>query len=180
MKRKGVVEMGILSGNPKDEPLHYGEIYSVWAFSAKAKGCKSIYTAFTFHAGDKDLKGILDDLINQSELEMKECDTILVHNGITPSPSLPERPEAKLSDIPAGARITDVEIAALIAADTAASLAVCSQVTGTAIREDIGALFSKYHATKTVLGLKILEMSKNKGWLVPPPLHVKRPELVEV
>ena len=171
--------LGILSGNPKDEPIHYGEVFDVWAFSMKAKGCVSIYRAYNFHAGDKDLKEILGDLINQAELEAKECDTILTSNGIAPSPDLPARPEAKLTEIPVGARITDQEIAALIAADTAASLVACSQIMGKSIREDVGALFGKYHLTKAALGLKILQMTKAKGWLVPPPLHVKRPELVE-
>jgi hypothetical protein len=145
----------------------------------KAKGCISVYRAYSYHAGDKDLKKILDDLINQAELESEECDQVLLHNGIPSSPTLPARPEAKLEDIPVGARITDLEIASLIATDTAASMVVCSQIMGKSIREDVGALFGKYYATKTALGLKILEMSKGKGWLVPPPLHIKRPELVE-
>ena len=38
--------MGILSGNPKEEPLHYGEIFSIWQFSTKAKGTLSYYQAF--------------------------------------------------------------------------------------------------------------------------------------
>jgi len=171
--------MGILSGNPKDEPLHYGEIYDIWAFSTKAKGCVSLYRAYQYHAGDKDLKHILDDLINQAELEVSECDKLLIDNGIAPAPSLPERPEAKLEDIPIGARITDQELGAMLAADTAANLVVGSQIMGKSIREDVAALFMKYHTTKAAIGLKILEMGKKKGWLIPPPLQVLRPELVE-
>ncbi|MEX2415467.1 MAG: DUF3231 family protein [Paenibacillaceae bacterium] len=172
--------MGILSGNPKDEPLHYGEVFDIWAFSTKAKGSISVYRAYHYHAGDKDLKELLDDLINQAELEAKECDQLLIQNGLTPTPYLPERPEAKLEDIPIGARIMDQEIAALATADTVASIIACSHVIGKSIREDVGALFGKYHLTKTAIGLKILELSKEKGWLIPPPLHMKRPELVEV
>ncbi len=171
--------MGILSGNPKDEPLHYGEIYNVWQFSMKAKSCKSAYRACQYHAGDKDLKKILGDLIDQAELEVSECDTILTHNGIVPSPALPERPEVKLEDIPAGARFTDQEIAGTIALDTSIGLVACSQIMSMSVREDIGALFGKYHVTKAALGLRILRLSKEKGWLIPPPLQVKRPDLVE-
>lgn len=171
--------MGILSGNPKDEPLHYGEAFDLWSSSTKAKGCVSVYRAYLYHAGDKDLKQILSDLINQSELEAKECDHILLGNGIVPPPDLPARPEAKLEDIPVGARLTDQEISTLTAAENAASMTACSMMMGKSIREDIGALYAKYHATRTAIGLKILEMNKNKGWLVPPPLHVNRPELVE-
>lgn len=171
--------MGILGGNSKDQPLHYGEVFDIWSFSMKAKGCISVYRAYSFHAGDKELKKILDDLINQAELESKECDHLLVENGVPSLPALPVRPEAKLEDIPVGARITDQEIASLIAADTAASLVACSMTMGKSIREDIGALFGKYHLTKAALGLKILQLTKEKGWLVPPPLHIRRPELVE-
>ena len=29
--------MGVLDGNPKNEPMHYGEIFNVWQFSTMAK-----------------------------------------------------------------------------------------------------------------------------------------------
>lgn len=171
--------MGILSGNPKKEPLHYGEAYDVWQFSMAAKGCVSVYRALRYHAGDKDLKGIVGDMINQAELESAECDEILVDNGLVPFPDLPERPEARLEDIPVGARFTDMEIAAMLSADSAAGLVICSQIMGKSIREDIGALFAKYHVTKAAIGLKALRLSKKKGWLVPPPLLIERPQLEE-
>ncbi|MGM1019660.1 MAG: DUF3231 family protein [Bacillota bacterium] len=170
--------MGILSGNPKNEPMHYGEIYTVWQFSTLAKGSVSFYQAFLNHAGDKELKKVLENLIDQAKLEIKECDTLLTDNGIAPAPTMPERPPVKLEDIPAGARFTDPEIAAKIALDTSVSLASCSQAMGQSIREDIGALFAKYHLTKTALGVRILQMNKEKGWLIPPPLQIKRPEPV--
>ncbi|MNN13123.1 hypothetical protein D3C81_1261440 [compost metagenome] len=168
--------MGVLDGNPKHEPMHYGEIFTLWESSMAAKMILSCYQLFTYHAGDKDLKEILKDLMDQAKLEIKELDKLLTDNGITPSPILPERPGAKLEDIPPGARFADAEIGAKIAMDTAASLAGCSGAMGLSIREDIGALFAKYHATKTALGLRILRMSKEKGWLIPPPLQVKKPE----
>lgn len=172
--------MGILSGNPKDEPMHYGEVYGVWQTSMMAKGALSCYQAYLNHAGDKDLRKTLEALIDQAKLEIKEYDTLLTDNGIAPSPALPERPAVKLEDIPAGARFTDPEIAARIAVDTSAGLVACSQMMGQCIREDIGALYAKYHVTKTALGVRILQLTKEKGWLIPPPLQVKRLEAVEV
>ncbi|RCW45504.1 DUF3231 family protein [Paenibacillus prosopidis] len=171
---------GILGGNSKNEPLHYGEVYDLWQFSMAAKGCISATRAYCYHAGDKDLKNILGKIIDQSELEVSECDAILTHNGIVPSPPLPDRPEAKLEDIPIGARFTDQEISAMIATDTSLGLVACSQIMGKSIREDIGALFAKYHVTKAALGMQILKLSKEKGWLIPPPLQIQRPELVNV
>lgn len=167
--------MGILNGNPQDEPMHYGEIFSLWTTSMLAKGTVSCYQAYLNHAGDKDLKKILDDLIDQAKQEIKDCDALLTDNGVAPAPVLPERPPAKLEEIPVGARFTDPEIAAKIAADTSLGLVACSQVMGQSIRVDIGALFAKYHLAKAALGVRILEMTKEKGWLIPPPLQVKRP-----
>lgn len=168
--------MGILDGNPKNEPMHYGEIFTVWESSMAAKGLVSCYQAYIYHSGDGELKEMLAELIDQARLEIKELDKLLTDNGIAPSPMLPERPEVKLEDIPVGARFSDPEIGAKIAMDTMAGLVGCSKAMALSIREDIGALFAKYHVTKTALGLKILRMNKEKGWLIPPPLLVKKPE----
>ncbi|MFD1774973.1 DUF3231 family protein [Paenibacillus rhizophilus] len=170
---------GILGGNPKEEPMHYGEIFNVWSASMAAKGTVSCYRAYLNHAGDHDLKKVLGSLIDQAELEISECDKLLEDNGIASAPILPHRPEAKLEDIPVGARFTDPEIAAKIAAENAVGLVACSQAMGQSIREDIGTLFAKYHATKASLGLRILHLNKKKGWLIPPPLQVKRPEPIK-
>lgn len=168
--------MGIMDGNPKEEPMHYGEIFHIWEASTAAKGCVSFYQAFLYHAGDKDLQKMLKELIDQGKQEIRELDELLVENGISPAPTPPERPEAALEDIPPGARLTDPEIAAKIALDTSAGLVGCSAIMGMSIREDIAALFAKYHTVKAAHGMKILRMLKEKGWLVPPPLQVKPPE----
>jgi hypothetical protein len=178
---KGVdFTVGILSGNPKDEPLHYGEIFSVWSFSTKAKGAISCYQLYYNHAGDHDLKKLINDAIAQARLEVNECDALLKSNGINPSPELPDRAEVKVEDIPAGAKFMDQEIATAMAFDIAAGMVACSQIIGSSIREDIPAQFAKYHTAKMALNARILRMSKEKGWLVPPPLQVKRPEKVTV
>ena len=173
-------EMGILGGNPKNEPMHYGEIMDVWSFSTKAKMSLSCCQAYMNHAGDQDLKALLQDLIQQAKQEIQECDALILDNGLAPAPMLPERPEAKAEDIPVGARFSDQEIAAHLGGDMGISLTACSQAMSMCTREDIGALFAKYHAAKAVFVTRILRLQKDKGWLVLPPLHVKNPELVEV
>ena len=140
----------------------------------------SCLQAYQNHAGDKDLKEILNEMLEQSKEHIKECDELLLANGITPAPAFPTRPEAKFEDIPIGARFMDQEIAAAIALDNSAGLVLCSQNIAMSIREDIGATFAKYHAVKLKNAAKILRMNKDKGWLIPPPLQLQRPELVNV
>ena len=47
---------------------------------------------------------------------------------------------------------------------------------GMCIREDIGLMYGQIHMSKAQLGTKLLRLNKNKGWLVPPPLHVDFPD----
>jgi hypothetical protein len=176
----GLHYLGILSGNPKDEPMHYGEISSVWAASTTAKAAVSCYQAYLNHAGDKDLKKLIEDYIDQAKQEITELDELLNSNGIAPAPIMSDRPKANLEDIPVGARFADSEIASAISADTATGLVACTQAMAMCIREDIGALFAKYVAAKTVLGGRTLRILKDKGWLIPPPLQIERPETVGV
>ena len=96
--------------------------------------------------------------------------------GIMPPPTMPDRPKVKLEDIPAGIRLSDLEIAAALAVDIGVSLPTCSTIIGVSIREDVAALFVKYHAKKIIFATETMRLSKEKGWLIPPPLQLKRPE----
>lgn len=104
-----------------------------------------------------------------AELEISECDSILINNGIVPPPVLP----------PVGVKFSDQELTSMIGADSAVSLVACSQNMVASTIEDVGALFAKYHTTKAALILRLLKMNNEKGWLIPPPLQIKRPDLVE-
>ncbi|MET3690197.1 hypothetical protein ABIC37_005770 [Priestia megaterium] len=163
--------MGILSGNPTDEPMHYGEVFGTWSFVSTSKGLVAGYQTFLNHVGDKDLYKLVQETIEQCQQEMKGVETLLKANGVALPPTPPERPEACLDDIPVGARVQDPEIAAAISMDIAAGLVACSQLIGQSIREDIAAMFAQIHMQKVALGGKFLRLNKEKGWLIPPPLH---------
>ncbi len=163
--------MGILSGNPTDEPMHYGEVFGTWTFLLTTKGLIASFQTHLNHAGDEDLKKLLGEAIEGGQQEIKYIETLLKANGIGLPPSLPERPDACLTDIPVGARFTDPEISAMLAASISAGLVSCSMIMGQSIREDIATMFGGFHVQKATLGAKVLRMNKEKGWLIPPPLH---------
>jgi len=168
--------MGILSGNPKDEPMHYGEVYSCWSFLLASKGLSVSHQTMKNHAGDEDLKKVLDESIHQCNQEIRDLEALLKENGVGLPPTPPDRPQACLDDIPVGARYMDPEIAASLSAEIAAGLVSCSKIMGQSIREDIAIMFGQYHTQKATLAAKVLRMNKEKGWLVPPPLHKKTGE----
>lgn len=164
--------MGILGGNTKDEPLHYGEVFSIWTNIATNNGLIAAYQTFTNHTDDKELEKIIKESIQGMKDENKQLEVILKLNGIALPPAPPERPIARLEDIPPGARFSDPEISAALSLDTAAGLVACSQAMGQCIREDIALMYGQFHLSKALLGAKLLRLNKDKGWLVPPPLHL--------
>ncbi|WP_046180079.1 DUF3231 family protein [Domibacillus tundrae] len=163
--------MGILSGNPKDEPLHYGEVYTLWVGSLSAKGMAAGYSTLLNHTGDGDLKKLVEQGIRLSKEEAMAYDEVLKANGIALPPAPPDRPKADLNDIPDGARFTDPEIAATLSRDVIVGVAACSQAMAQCIREDVASLYARFHGEKAKYGGGILKLNKEKGWLVPPPLH---------
>jgi hypothetical protein len=172
--------VGILDGNPKNEPLHYGEIYGLWSHVILSKGMLAGYQTVKNHAGDSDLRKFIEEIsADLLKGQIVECEKILKLNGSTLPPSPPERAEADYRNIPVGARFNDPEIAMMLSIDIASGLVACSQMIGQCVREDLSALFLKYHSAKAAYGLRLLRMNKAKGWLVPPPLQLKVPELVE-
>lgn len=166
--------MGILSGNPKDEPMHYGEVFGTWSFLLGAKAMVAGYQTMLNHIGDGDLHKLVEESIEAAQQEAKQIEILLKENGIGLPPSPPDRPKACLEEIPVGARFMDNEIAAAISADIAAGLVACSQMIGSCIREDIAMMFGQFHTQKATLGGKYLRLNKEKGWLIPPPLHIHK------
>jgi len=164
--------MGILSGNPQDEPLHYGEVFGLWSSLSVAKAALDGYQVYINHTGDQDLKGFLKQVIETSiKPSIKELEEVLLHNDIAVPPTPSERPEADLEQIPAGARFQDAQIAYMVAAEIAAGVVACGQGVSQSIREDVGLLYGQMGAKKAKDGAALLQIMKDKGWLVPPPLH---------
>src|SRR3954469_6080429 len=166
--------MGILSGNPKEEPLHYGEVFDIWSSLLVGNSMIAGYQTMLNHAGDDDLKKLLLDAIETCQQEKKQVEELLKENGVGLPPAAPEPPEACLEEIPIGARIPDPAIAATLSADIAAGLVACSAVIGKSIREDVAMMYGQFHLQKAVLGGKVLRLNKEKGWLIPPPLHLNK------
>ena len=168
--------MGILSGNPKDEPMHYGEVFATWSFLSTAKGIVAGNQKHLNHTGDEDLQNLLEEAIQAGNQEIKQIETLLKENGISLPPNPAEPPKANLDEIPEGARFQDMEIAASLSKQLAGGLVACSQIIGESIREDIAMMFGQIHTQKANLGAKVLKLTKDKGWLIPPPLHKYKAE----
>ncbi|MGM8215289.1 DUF3231 family protein [Bacillaceae bacterium W0354] len=166
--------MGVMSENPQEEPLHSGEIYHLWSHLFTTKAYLVTLQIFINHTGDKDLKALLEDFLENSvKYEEEQTEGILSQNGIRLPPAPPARPDVEVQDIPAGARFNDPEIAQLVHKEIIVGKMTCSYVMGIALREDISQMYGEFHQLKTEYEEKLLKLSKEKGWLTPPPLMLK-------
>ncbi|WP_100406835.1 DUF3231 family protein [Bacillus solitudinis] len=168
--------MGILSGDQKEQPMHYGEVFSAWTFLAGANGMIAGYQTFINHAGDVDLDKLLRNCIDQLRTEVESLEKLLMEHGVALPPAPPERPSAQVESIPAGARFTDPEIAAALSRDLMQGLMACSQAIGQCTREDIAQMYGQFHTQKARIAASTLRLNKDKGWLLVPPLHHGTPE----
>jgi Protein of unknown function (DUF3231) len=104
--------MGILSGNPQNEPMHYGEVYGIYTQLSVAKAALDGYQVYCNHTGDKDLKEFIKGVINSSiKPSIKELEQLLVANDVVVPPTPAERPDVDIEQIPVGARFQDAQIA---------------------------------------------------------------------
>jgi hypothetical protein len=168
--------MGIFSGNQKEQPMHYGEVFGVWSYLLTTKGTLATYQTYYNHAGDDDLKKMLEEAVHESKEEIKEIEALLKVNGVGLPPAPPERPYAHREDIPVGAKFADQEISASLSGKVAAGLVTCSTIMAESLREDIAMMFGQFHMQKATLAGKLLRMNKDKGWIIPPPLHRSKRE----
>ncbi|WP_143595216.1 DUF3231 family protein, partial [Terribacillus saccharophilus] len=147
------------------------EVYGLWTFVLTGNKMIANHQMLLNHVGDDDLKKLIGEAIDGAQAEVKQVSEILKANGIALPPAAPEPPKVDLESIPVGARFIDPDVAATASAATAAGLVSCSAMMGQSIREDVGMMFGQFHTNKAMLGAKFLKLLKEKGWLIPPPLH---------
>lgn len=166
--------MDILNGKPEEEPLHAGEVFHLWSYLHGTKGFLVNMQIYLNHSGDNDLIAFLEDMQeNVVTQEEQQVDALLKETGIRLPPAPPDRPNVELQDIPAGARFHDPEIANLVQKELMVRRILCSYVIGVSIREDIRTMFGDFLAQQDEYELKLLNITKEKGWIVSPPINTK-------
>ncbi|WP_067725603.1 DUF3231 family protein [Oceanobacillus damuensis] len=166
--------MGALMNKPQEEPFHSGEVYNLWSYLYSTKATLVTLQVLINHSGEEDLKVFLEDLLeNVFTQEEQQVEALLKESGIRLPPAPPDRPNVQVEDIPAGARFNDSEIAVLVQKELMTGRILCSYITGIALREDLRTMFSEFSTQKEEYELKLLKITKEKGWMVSPPLNIK-------
>jgi hypothetical protein len=166
--------LGILDAKQQEEPFHSGEIFHLWSYLHGTKATLVTMQVLINHTGDDDLKTFLEDLTENSfTQEEQQIEAILKESGIRLPPAPPDRPNVETQDIPAGARFNDPEIAALVQKELITGRILCSYIMGISIRKDIAEMFGEFHTQRAEYENTLLTITKEKGWMVPPPINIK-------
>ncbi|MFD2046511.1 DUF3231 family protein [Ornithinibacillus salinisoli] len=166
--------MGVLGGKQEDEPLHAGEVFHLWSYLFHTKALLVTMQVFINHTGDHDLKTFLEDLLESGfTQEAQQIEALLKETGIRLPPAPPDRPNVEVQDIPAGARFNEAEIALLVQKELVTGKITGSYIMGISNREDIREMIGDFHAQREENEVKLLQIMKEKGWLVSPPINIK-------
>ncbi len=95
----------------------------------------------------------------------------MIKEGI-PIPSISEaKPKSDPKAVPEGVRLTDEEIANLIAVKVATSITFCAQAMSISERSDVGLLFFQIQVELMKFATPLKNLMKSRGWLKSPPRY---------
>lgn len=160
------------TGELKEEPLHYGEIFAIWNYLTFVNGALVEYQTYLNHVGDKDLQNYLAEITSGPiRYLIREFEAILKAAGTVLPSRLPEKSPVPLQSIPEGARISDREIVAAIFRNISFALSTLGQIIPLCTHEDLKRVFAEILIMMLKYEETILRIRKEKGWLLQPPLH---------
>ncbi|MCX7922104.1 MAG: DUF3231 family protein [Clostridia bacterium] len=166
------------NGELKEQPLNFGEVFSIWRYLVFVNGALVEYQTYLNHVGDKDLKAYLNEITSGPiRYLIQEFEGILKTNGVALPAAPPEKPLCAMESIPEGARVSDKEIISAIFRNISFALMILSQIIPLCTHEDLKQVFSELFKLMKNYEELVLKMRKDKGWLLQPPLHYNNPGL---
>jgi hypothetical protein len=152
-------------------PLHVGEVMDLWTAFTAFKEAHTLYQVALNSTTDRDLKAMLEDALDGSLSDTKRIEDFLVKEGV-PLPLVnPNKPASDPGAIPEGVKLTEDEIANLIAAKVATSITFCAQAMSKTVRTDVGLLFFSIQVQLMKYAAPLKNLMKSRGWLRVPPKY---------
>jgi hypothetical protein len=152
-----------------DAPLNTLEVANLWTMLTATENFMSSEMVAHNTAQDEELREKIRDLSeNYHKVIIHEIKDILLKENVELPPPPSDKPLAKL-DVPAGARMTDREIANLIVFNLVWAIKFCARGLTESVRADVGTLFTKWIMLKATFALTLKTLIAEKGWIKVPP-----------
>ncbi|MDM5248760.1 DUF3231 family protein [Lysinibacillus sp. G4S2] len=154
--------------NGQLESLRFKEIFKIWTQLSVNNGYIASNHAFFKHTVDKNLKAIIVEFIQCLKEENKQLTALLKDNGVLAPSTAIDYGKLKMGDIRGKTAINDTEISAIVAMNIASSVITVSQALEISIKKKDTTKYGELHMRYAILGAKLVQLSKDKGWLLAP------------
>ncbi|QDQ02772.1 DUF3231 family protein [Lysinibacillus fusiformis] len=158
--------MSNFNKNIESQSLRFNELFSIWTHLGLNNGYIAANHSFFKHALDKDLRAIIVEFIEVLKDENKQLEELLKENNSAIPPMPRENLSMQLGDIRGVKKITDTEISAVLSMNIASALISSTQAMERSIKGNLTTMFGQFHMKNAVLGAKLLQLSKDKDWLL--------------
>ncbi|MGN4127978.1 DUF3231 family protein [Lysinibacillus sphaericus] len=148
--------------------LRFNELFTIWTHISLNNGYIAANHSFYKYALDKDLRAIIVEFIEVLKDDNKQLEHLLTENNITIPPMPCENLTMQLRDIRGGKKVNDTDISAVISMNIASALIASTQAMETSTQVNLTRLFGQIHMKNAILGAKLIQLSKDKGWLPVP------------
>jgi hypothetical protein len=153
-------------------PLHTGEVMNIWTFYTFVDEAKRYSQMALNHTSDKELAHMLEDVVfNMEDKMVMKLKEFMISNGVPLPDVTAQKPITDPMNVPLGAKMTDSEIANGLALKISGGILLCARGQAESIRDDVGMMFTEFHAQKLVFGLKVKKLLAKRGWLKSPPYY---------
>lgn len=153
-------------------PLHVGEVMNVWAYYTFLDEAKRYSVLAMNHTSDNELAHLLEDIIyGLEDVQISKIKEYMKTNGIPLPDTSAQKSISDPTEIPQGAKMTDVEIANAVALKIASAIVFLSRGIAESVRDDVAMMFTEFHAQKLGYAMKTKKMMVKRGWLKSPPFY---------
>lgn len=165
---------GMLNHSVVEEPtapLHVGEVMNVWTYHAMIDEAVCYMLAAMNMTSDQELMHNLEESKANCLSQLNRLTDFMLKEGIPLPPTAEPKPKSNPNAVPLGVKLTDEEIANGLVAITAASIMTCAAGITTAVRIDVGMMWTSFQVEKMSYGTKLRMMMQKRGWLKVPPYY---------
>ncbi|MEE3806315.1 DUF3231 family protein [Lysinibacillus fusiformis] len=148
--------------------LQFKEIFKLWSQLGVNQSYSASSHAFFKHTRDKHLKIMILEFIQCLKEENKQLTLLLKENGMLAPTTAIEYSKMKLTDLRGKSAINDGEISAILSMNIASSLIAVSQALDLSVKKLHLTKYGELHMRYALLGAKLIDLSKRKGWIVAP------------
>jgi hypothetical protein len=151
-------------------PLHVGEVMHLWSFLDNTELIIRIYQTAFNTTENAELKDKLDELINQvNKPIVEELKAFLTKEAVPLPKNTPEKTLlSSAQKIHTSIKLTDEEIANLMAYNLVESIRSAVLSTTEAARVDVALMFGKFQIKQMNFSITLKPLMEKNGWLNEP------------